>query len=876
MICTDSNASLIIDEGVSLDTGINVIEKEVRPEFTKIGLYRILYRLIYEERIIAQGSIFFDVGGELRIELRIDKKEYLQDENIKFTAFAFSSFASRGEVAIFIDDKEIEKKDIDLEGYKKFNFNIKASDVGQHRAYCALFCDTKAVNSNKEIFNILAKSNPNHSPVLFTIGEKKVMAGEILEFSVEAMDIDGDKLFYTIDLLPEDASFDCNTKRFFWEPEYMQIGEYFVTFRVSDGKDSAFETVKIVVIKAEVQPPSAKPLAEPSKGIAPLEVHFSADTIDNKKIVKYEWDFDGKGVYDFESLETGDVLFVYTDKGTFPVTLRVTYDKGNIDTYTVVIDIERNSDGPVILLDVVPLKGTTPCKVYFKGSVVSPMDICKYEWDFNGDGVYDASSTESGEVVTTYTSPGIYKAEFKVTSSRGLSTSQSVAVEIYDTLTMDIEPLISNDGGDVPIDVNFDALIYEKNAIQKYQWDFEGDGVFDFISTDSAKTNYTYFRPGVHSPVLKITDEKNVSKEIKKEIRFGAPDDESLKRGRVFADSKKGKAPFMVNVCFEADFDLTGAEYFWDFESDHICDLVTFLPEGEYVYYNAGVYVIELNVKIGSDFVSSCSEVIYVTDGKNSSVGFDILQVSELKKQKNICRDRQGRVELSDKTCLVLPAGILNADDVVNIKKLEKEEVLKEIILEDKKPTGEYREYKFESCAEAFDSEMIISIPYLDIDNDGFVDNREIDELTLDAYWFDEESKEWKLLSDVLIFPKENMVTLKTNHFSIFGIAGIQRENKDISVPRDSYGSTDSSNGGGSGGCFIVTAAFGTPMAEEVKVLCKFRDKYLLTSAIGRDFVKIYYHYSPSIASLIKTKPLLRALLRYHLKFLVKLVQSVL
>ncbi len=68
--------------------------------------------------------------------------------------------------------------------------------------------------------------------------------------------------------------------------------------------------------------------------------------------------------------------------------------------------------------------------------------------------------------------------------------------------------------------------------------------------------------------------------------------------------------------------------------------------------------------------------------------------------------------------------------------------------------------------------------------------------------------------------------------------------------------------GGGWGPCFIATAAYGTPMAEEIQILREFRDEYLLTNAVGQALVDVYYRVSPPIAEFITEHPSLKPIVR--------------
>jgi hypothetical protein len=73
------------------------------------------------------------------------------------------------------------------------------------------------------------------------------------------------------------------------------------------------------------------------------------------------------------------------------------------------------------------------------------------------------------------------------------------------------------------------------------------------------------------------------------------------------------------------------------------------------------------------------------------------------------------------------------------------------------------------------------------------------------------------------------------------------------------------SNSGGSGGCFIATAAYGSLVAPHVKILRNFRDRFLTTNILGKSFVNLYYQYSPPLASFITKHDNLRLIVRMTL-----------
>lgn len=324
---------------------------------------------------------------------------------------------------------------------------------------------------------------------------------------------------------------------------------------------------------------------------------------DDGEIVKYEWDFDGKGTFDWSSTTTGNVTYWYTDVGTHLAKFRVTNDRGYTSTKGVTINITQSDLGGGVTPPVVSnvstsvINGTAPLTVTFTGSG-SDSDgyVAGYQWDFNGDGEYDSYSETSGNVTYIYREAGSYEPTLKITDNDGLTDTASLAIEVLENQAGPKAQASANRVADkMPHLVTFYAT-GSSGDINTYEWDFEGDSTYDWLSESSGTATYTYGEPGTYEAKLRVTDANGVSDTDTVKIRVEYDATLNIPEAIGSALPLRGIVPYDIIFTHSSSIG-TIVKYEWDFDGNKDYEKAALSPDDvTHTYTRPGYYLATLKV----------------------------------------------------------------------------------------------------------------------------------------------------------------------------------------------------------------------------------------------------------------------------------------
>ncbi len=261
--------------------------------------------------------------------------------------------------------------------------------------FTAIFSVTDGVDTTSESITVALEEDKvevnNTPPVIeeFTADPTEGSVGVEVTFTTRVSDVDEDSLKCSIDF--GDSVTEDDTYCTFLETikhQYNSLGTYTATFNVTDGTDTASESITITVTDEENSRPVIEEFtADPTEGSVGVEVTFTTRVSDvDEDSLKCSIDF-GDGVAEDDTycvfLET--VEHQYNTVGTFTVRFSVT-DGTNTVSESIAINVRENNAPVINRFEASPSGGRSPLIASFYVDVTdSDGDSVSCRIDF-GDG----------------------------------------------------------------------------------------------------------------------------------------------------------------------------------------------------------------------------------------------------------------------------------------------------------------------------------------------------------------------------------------------------------------------------------------------------------------------------------------------------------
>ena len=278
--------------------------------------------------------------------------------------------------------------------------------------------------------------NLNNPPELDPIGDRDILTGDSLNFSVSATDPDGDELTYSAEDLPDAATFEDNI--FSWTPADAQVGTHTVIFSVSDGELIDSKEITITVSMPPTRPPEIESIPDQEMNEGD-ELTVNINTLDLPDNEMYSMHAENLPKFAEEVMldnRNGPkaltaIIFRpgYEDSKTYPdITVVLSMGKLRVEEKFTLTVKNTNRPPEVAINNISPNPALPGQKILFNATITDPdgkSDIDSIKWYF-GDG----NSIEGALAFHSYNTVGDYTVTLEVKDKSGVSVKDQAKITV--------------------------------------------------------------------------------------------------------------------------------------------------------------------------------------------------------------------------------------------------------------------------------------------------------------------------------------------------------------------------------------------------------------------------------------------------------------
>ncbi|UNM09248.1 MAG: hypothetical protein H7A35_04150 [Planctomycetales bacterium] len=183
------------------------------------------------------------------------------------------------------------------------------------------------------------------------------------------------------------------------------------------------------------------------------------------------------------------------------------------------VDFSGNESAATAVMDASPLAGDAPALLLTGsapgGSINDVIQLTasgadSYDWDLDGDGVFEVENDNSGSQIADTSATGIIRPRVRARDASGEAVALGGLSLIITGNSRPVASAVADpQSGPAPLDVTFTGTAEDsedESSELSYAWDFDGDGIFEDDTDTLSPAVQNYTTPGLYGVKFRVED----------------------------------------------------------------------------------------------------------------------------------------------------------------------------------------------------------------------------------------------------------------------------------------------------------------------------------------------------------------------------------